>query len=73
MQQLPVLGKRRILIVTPSFVADCLETLEEINVQGYQTFGSAGGELYDVVPPFNDSPDFSSFLAQLATDEVAHD
>lgn len=73
LQQLPVLGKRRVLIVAPSFVADCLETLEEISVQGYQTFGSAGGELYDVVSSFNDSTDFSSFLAQLATDEVAHD
>jgi ferrochelatase len=71
LQQLPVLGKRKVLIVSPSFVADCLETLEEINVQSYQTFKSAGGDLFDVVNPLNDNLEFSQFLADLALTQTS--
>lgn len=60
------LGKRNILIVTPSFVADCLETLEEDFVQNYQTFKSTGGDKYRIVPPMNGDQRFSQFLADLA-------
>lgn len=60
------LGKRNILIATPSFVADCLETLEEDYVQNYQTFKASGGDKFQLVPPMNDDPRFSQFLADLA-------
>ncbi|MFC6177495.1 ferrochelatase [Companilactobacillus huachuanensis] len=60
------LGQRNILIATPSFVADCLETLEEDYVQNYQTFKASGGNEFQLVPPMNDDPRFSRFLADLA-------
>lgn len=60
------LGKRNILIVTPSFVADCLETIEEDYVQNYQTFKASGGNKFQLVSPMNDDPDFCQFLADLA-------
>jgi len=54
------------LLVTPSFVADCLETLEEDYVDNYQTFKASGGVRYQMVPPMNDDPRFGRFLADLA-------
>ncbi|MQS76972.1 ferrochelatase [Companilactobacillus halodurans] len=60
------LGKRNILIATPSFVADCLETIEEDYVQNYQTFKASGGDKFQLVPPMNDDPRFCKFLADLA-------
>lgn len=60
------LGKRNILIVTPSFVADCLETIEEDYVQNYQTFKASGGNKFQLVSPMNNDPDFCQFLADLA-------
>lgn len=64
------LGKRNILIVTPSFVADCLETIEEDNVQNYQTFKATGGDKFKIVPPMNSDAKFSQFLADLAVRNV---
>ncbi|GEO69438.1 ferrochelatase [Levilactobacillus acidifarinae] len=66
LMQLVELGKRRVLLVTPSFVSDCLETLEEDGVQNYQTFRATGGDTLDLVPPMNADPAFSQFLADLA-------
>lgn len=60
------LGQRNILIATPSFVADCLETLEEDYVQNYQTFKASGGDVFELVPPMNDDPRFSQFIANIA-------
>jgi len=64
------LGHRNILLVTPSFVADCLETLEEDYVQNYQTFKASGGNKFQMVPPMNDDIRFSQFLANLAQKSV---
>ena len=68
--QLVELGKRNVLITTPSFVADCLETLEEDNVQNYQAFKASGGDAYQLVPPMNGDPAFSQFLADLAVHQL---
>lgn len=56
-------GQRNILIAAPSFVTDCLETIEEDYVQNYQAFRANGGENLDLVPPLNDDPAFSKFIA----------
>jgi Protoheme ferro-lyase (ferrochelatase) len=64
--QMAEMGKRKVLIVTPSFVADCLETLEEDYVQNYQTYKSSGGDTLQLVSPMNDDERFSQFLADLA-------
>lgn len=59
------LGNRNILIAAPSFVTDCLETLEENSVQNYQSFRQQGGRELDVVPAPNDDPEFAQFIADL--------
>lgn len=46
-------GVRRLAVVTPGFVADCVETLEEIAMQGRESFEHAGGTHYTVVPCLN--------------------
>ncbi|MCZ2733597.1 ferrochelatase [Lacticaseibacillus rhamnosus] len=68
---LAALGKRRVLVTTPSFVTDCLETLEENDVQNYQTFRANDGKVFKTVRPMNGSPAFCSFLATLAKEKVA--
>ena len=61
--RLPKEGKKRILVITPAFVADCLETLEEIAGEGKEMFMHAGGEMFQHVPCLNDQPPYISFLA----------
>ena len=61
--RLPKEGKKRILVMTPAFVTDCLETLEEIAVEGKEMFMHAGGETFQHVPCLNDQPPYISFLA----------
>jgi protoporphyrin/coproporphyrin ferrochelatase len=56
-------GKKRLVVMCPSFVADCLETLEEISMAGRETFLSAGGEQFTVIPCPNDHPSYVDFLA----------
>ncbi len=57
-------GVKRLLIVTPAFVSDCLETLEEIGIQGKEDFLGAGGESYELIPCLNDHPAWIEFLAE---------
>ncbi|MES1167290.1 MAG: ferrochelatase, partial [Pseudomonadota bacterium] len=61
--RLPGEGKKRLLVICPAFVADCLETLEEIAMQGRETFLSAGGESFTQIPCLNDHPAYIDFLA----------
>lgn len=60
------LGHRNILLVTPAFVADCLETLEEDGIQNYQSFRENGGDNLTLVPCLNDNSEFAQFLSNLA-------
>lgn len=46
-------GKKKVLVFSPSFVADCLETLEEISIRGQEAFREAGGEQLVLVPSLN--------------------
>ncbi len=55
-------GKKRLLVLTPAFVTDCLETLEEIRVEGARTFHEAGGESFTHIPCLNDQPVWIDFL-----------
>jgi len=56
-------GKKRLLVMCPSFLADCLETLEEISMAGRATFLDAGGEHFEKILCPNDAPEFIDFLA----------
>lgn len=51
---LPGRGIKRLLVLSPAFMIDCLETLEELHDEGRETFMEAGGQLYDVVPCLNE-------------------
>ena len=63
LRRLPAEGRRRLLVITPAFTADCLETLEEIRVAGRETFLAAGGESFEHIPCLNDDPAYIDFLA----------
>ena len=56
LQQLPQEGVKKLLIICPAFVNDCLETLEEIAIRGKEIFLAAGGQSYEMIPCLNDSP-----------------
>ncbi len=63
--ELPVRGVKHLVVACPAFVADNLETLEEIGIAGRQTFLAAGGESFTLVPCMNTHPDWVSALASL--------
>ena len=58
-------GKARVDVVCPAFVSDCLETLEEIGIEGRQTFLAAGGKDFHVIPCLNEHPMWIAALADL--------
>jgi protoporphyrin/coproporphyrin ferrochelatase len=58
-------GVRRLLVVTPSFVTDCLETLEEIGMRAKEQFLAAGGQDLQLVPCLNTQPEWIAALADL--------
>jgi len=58
-------GVKNLLVLCPAFVSDCLETLEEIELQGTETFKSHGGESLTLVPCLNDNPVWVGKLTDL--------
>ena len=64
-------GMKKLAIVTPAFVSDCLETLEEIAMEGEEIFHEVGGEEFTVVPCLNDRDDWVKVLSRWV-DEWAH-
>lgn len=58
-------GARRIDVFCPGFAADCLETLEEIGIEGRQTFVAAGGREFHAIPCLNDHPLWIAALTDL--------
>lgn len=58
-------GVRRVDVICPGFVADCLETLEEIALEGKDTFLAAGGKEYRYIPALNEEPGWIEALAHL--------
>ncbi len=61
--ELPGRGVKRLLVICPAFVTDCLETLEEIQQGGEELFHEAGGETLRQIPCLNDSEACLDFLA----------
>jgi ferrochelatase len=55
-------GVKKLRILCPAFITDCLETLEEIAEEGKETFLTAGGEDFQLIPCLNESPRFVEFL-----------
>src|SRR5690606_22744186 len=58
-------GVKRLAVLSPAFVADCLETLEEIGMGGKETFEKHGGEHYLLVPSLNAHPRWVEAMASL--------
>ena len=63
-------GIKSIDIISPAFTADCLETLEELNIGYRELFLDAGGEDYSYIPCVNDSPLFISALADIISERL---
>jgi ferrochelatase len=63
-------GVKKILVFSPAFVADCLETLIEIGVEYQEDFEKAGGEKVQLVPSTNDHPRFIDCLENLVRDRI---
>lgn len=57
-------GIKKMAIVTPAFVSDCLETLEEIAMEGKEIFKEMGGEEFTTVACLNDNDDWATLLSQ---------
>ena len=60
--ELPAEGIKKLLILCPAFVSDCLETLEEIEERGKEIFMKAGGESFSMIPCLNDHPSWVAAL-----------
>jgi len=65
LENLPNEGKKNILMICPGFASDCVETLEEINIQGRETFMNCGGEHFEFIPCLNDNSDHIHLLESL--------
>lgn len=70
LQALPNLGHKNVCVVTPGFSADCLETLEEMAIEGAETFHEHGGTNFSFIPCLNDAPDHNALLAKLAREHL---
>ncbi|MBF0160824.1 MAG: ferrochelatase [Magnetococcales bacterium] len=68
--ELPAQGKKRLLVVCPGFVSDCLETLEEIGMQGRARFLAAGGTDFHRAPCLNESAPWLTALTRMARQEL---
>lgn len=64
-------GVRRIAVLTPGFVADCIETLEEIGIEARESFHHAGGEEFVNIPCLNDSDEMIELLRAIVARETA--
>ena len=63
-------GVGRVDVICPGFAADCLETLEEIAIEGRHAFLEAGGKEFNYIPTTNDSPAFMAALTRIALENL---
>ncbi|NAS10854.1 ferrochelatase [Poritiphilus flavus] len=61
-------GKKNLAVITPAFVSDCLETLEEIAMEGKEQFQEAGGAEYKHIPCLNDSDPWVELMVEWIED-----
>ena len=65
LENLPKEGTKKVLVISPGFASDCVETLEEISIQGKESFEKSGGEKFGFVPCLNDNNDHIDLLEHL--------
>jgi ferrochelatase len=73
LEEMPKEGIKKLLILCPAFVSDCLETLEEIAVRGKDSFMNAGGASYTMIPCLNSNPLWVQALAGWVRDVATGD
>ena len=64
LEDFPGQDVKNLAICTPAFVSDCLETLEEISMEGREEFLKAGGEQFTYIPCLNDRQDWVDVLVK---------
>ena len=64
LKELPAEGVKKLLVVCPAFVSDCLETIEEMGEEGREFFLEAGGESFELIPCLNVHPLWVGTLAK---------
>jgi protoporphyrin/coproporphyrin ferrochelatase len=67
--ELAARGVKRLAVMCPSFVADCLETLEEVAIRGREQFVSCGGESLTLVPSLNAHPAWVDTVVRLVREQ----
>ena len=65
LENLPKEDIKNLLVICPGFASDCVETLEEINIQGRESFIENGGKNFDLIPCLNDSLDHINLFEKL--------
>ena len=65
LESLPAKGVKNLLVICPGFASDCVETLEEIDIQGREIFLNSGGKNFDLIPCLNDSSDHIDLFEKL--------
>ena len=65
LESLPGKGVKNLLVICPGFASDCVETLEEIDIQGRESFMENGGENFDLIPCLNDNTDHINLFEKL--------
>ena len=71
LEKLPNEGKKNILVICPGFSSDCVETLEEILIQGKESFINSGGKNFDLIPCLNDNDDHINLFIDLLNKYLA--
>jgi ferrochelatase len=69
-EELPSKGVKKLVMMTPGFASDCVETLEEVAIGLKETFEEAGGEEFSVVPCLNDSEPSIAMLDSIVRNEL---
>ena len=64
-ESLPGRGIKNLLVICPGFASDCVETLEEIDIQGRETFSKNGGENFELISCLNDNADHIELFENL--------
>ncbi len=64
-ESLPQKGVKNLLVICPGFASDCVETLEEINIQARDSFIEKGGENFALIPCLNDAPGHINLFEKL--------
>ena len=67
LETLPGKGVQNLLVICPGFASDCVETLEEIDIQGRESFLNNGGKNFDLIPCLNDNSDHIRLFEKLVS------